>query len=344
MRLTFPSTSPAVRSVMRMALAGAAATTAVAGLLATGASARVSAPANDNYLARAPIVGERLRATINTTQAGEQANLFAPGVAGMTSGAAQPETLSCDGEAYGKTVWFDIPSRTADGGVHIVASGYDAVIAVYEYDPGTGAITRSLGCQDASKGTAEVLDIAPPKVQRGRAYAVQVGGAVVGGVAQSGVLNVGIDFYGDRDGDGVADANDLCPDTPGVRGGCPPQIPGTPRLAVAGMRVVLLEWSGLPHGSEVRARCSRCGGPGGVRQTVRVGRSGTARLTAFAGRRAHAGAVLKVVARARPTGSGAAHSGAIGKSARYRFGSGTYRWDIGCLEPGSLHQRMACPR
>ena len=36
--------------------------------------------------------------------------------------------------------------------------------------------------------------------------------------------------------------------------------------------------------------------------------------------------------------------GAIGKSARFRFGSGAYHWDIGCLAPGSWRQPMGCPR
>jgi hypothetical protein len=141
----------------------------------------------------------------------------------------------------------------------------------------------------------------------------------------------------------VPDPNDACPDATGPRNGCPPELPGTPRLAVAGLRIVQLQWGGLPAGAEVRARCAGCG-PHGISQTVRVRNGTTARLTSFGHASARHGAVLEVFARSGGGGTGAARAAAIGKTARYRFGSGASHWKIGCLAPGSWKRQVACPR
>jgi hypothetical protein len=327
------------RSLARRPAATVAA--AVAALLLTGAIAQASAPSNDSYLAAMPIVGPQYRDTVDTTEAGSQTNLFDPAVAGRPGGSAQDEPLSCAGQAYDKTVWFDLDPQTT-GGARISASGYDAVVAAFEYDPTTGAITRPLGCSNASSGPTESLHLAAPKIQQGHHYAIQVGGAVVDGVAQSGTLNFALDFLADRDGDGIGDTQDGCPDVPGPRDGCPRQLPGTPALSYAGLRIVLLRWPGLPRGTEVRAQCSRCGARR-LTQTVRVKRDGVARLTSFNGARARSRAVVRVAARLRGTAAGPGRFGAVGKSATYRFGSGRGYWQIGCLLPGSWNQAMACP-
>ena len=316
---------------------------AVGALLPAAAIAHADVPANDDYLASTPVLTEHYHATLDTREAGEQQDLFVPAPGGgPPGGPSQPEPLSCNGQAYGKTVWFDFLPPTA-GGARIVATGYDAVVAVYEYDPASGRIVRPVACQDASEGPSEQLDIVPPKLEKERHYTVQVGAAVTGGAAQSGTLDFTLDFYGDRDGDGVLDATDPCPDVAGGRGGCPAQIPGTPRLAIQGLRVVSLEWAGLQRGTEVRAECRGCGRHG-IRQAVRAGGDGVARLTAFAGASAQRGAVLNVSARSRATGSGDQRYGAIGKAASYRLGSGGLAWKTRCLVPGSWKEQMACPR
>jgi hypothetical protein len=324
----------------------AAALVAVAGLLATGAVARASVAANDNYLDATPIFTERFHDTVDTTQAGEQPDLFVPAAPGRPRGGNLPEPLQCNGQGYGKTVWYDLVAPT-DGGLRVTTSGYDAVIAVYEYDPRTARITASLGCADAAKGPTEQLAVAGPRIRKDQHYLVQVGGSTAAGVAQSGVLNLDVQFLRDRDGDGMIDASDPCPDASGAQGGCPPQLPGTPVLAVAGLRIMQLEWPDLPPGTEVRARCAACGRHG-ITQTVRVRTGTTARLTAFGRAPARRGAVLEVSARSRPgaTGpaAGAAGAGAMGKTARYRFGSSEYRWRLACLAPGSWKRRVACPR
>jgi hypothetical protein len=318
----------------------AAALVATAGLLATGAVARASVAANDSYLDATPIFSDRFHDTVETNEAGEQPDLFVPAAPGRPGGGNMPEPLSCGGQGYGKTVWYDFLAP-ADGGVRITATGFDAVVAVYEYDPRTARIMRSLGCAEVGKAPNGALDVAGPRIQKGHRYAVQVGGAVdAAGVAQSGVLSLGFQFLRDGDGDRVPDVNDACPDAAGPRNGCPPALPGTPRLAVAGLRIVQLQWAGLPRGAEVRARCARCG-PHGISQTVRVADGTTARLTSFGHAAARNGAVLEVFARSRPGGTGAA---AIGKTARYRFGSSASHWEIGCLAPGSFKRRIACPR
>jgi hypothetical protein len=322
---------------------------AAAGLLATAAVARAGVAANDNYLDATPIFTERFHDTVDTTQAGEQPDLFVPAAPGKPGGGNMPEPLQCNGQGYGKTVWYDFVAPT-DGGLRVTASGYDAVIAVYEYDPRTARIIAPLGCAAAAGGPTEQLDIAGPRVRKGQHYAVQVGGSTAAGVAQSGVLNLDVQFLRDRDGDGLIDVNDPCPDASGAQGGCPPQLPGTPVLAVAGLRIVRLEWPDLPPGVEVRARCAKCGRHG-ITQTVRVRTGATARLTAFANAPARRGAVLEVSARSRASGAGpaggapgAAGAVAMGKTARYRFGAGEYRWRVGCLAPGSWGRRVACPR
>ena len=334
------ASSRRARSLARLL---ATAATGTAGLLATSAVAQAAPPGNDNYLASTPVLTRTYHETIDTTQAGEQANLFDPSPAGRPVGGSAPEPLTCNGQAYGKTVWYDFLPPTA-GGVRIVASGYDTVVALYEYDPKTAGIVRSLGCQDASKGPTEEFDVPAPKIEKGHHYTVQVGGAGAGAAAQGGTLDLALQFYGDRDGDGVLDPNDLCPDAPGTRGGCPPQIPGTPSMTITGARISVLEWAGLPRGTEVTATCRGCGRRG-VRQTVRLPNGGVARLRSFAGVAARRGAVLKVTARSRATRPATAGQfAAIGKSARYRFGSGALRWDTGCLVPGSAKEQMTCPR
>jgi hypothetical protein len=321
---------------------GQALAAAVAAVLATGAVAYADAPANDNYLAATPVLTERYHDTVDTTQATEQPNVFDPSPDSRSTGAAQAETLSCDGHAYGKTVWYDFLPPTS-GGVRLTAAGYDTALAVYEYDSATGRITRPVACQDAGEGPSEELDVPPPAIEAGKYYTVQVGGAVVDGTARSGALDFRLEFYGDRDGDGVLDHNDACPDVAGAPGGCPPQIAGTPRLAIAGLHVVLLEWAGLPRGADVTARCRGCGAHG-IRQTVRVRGDGVARLGSFAGINAHRGAVLDVSATLAARGSGEYRFGAIGKRAHYRIGSKAFRWAMRCLVPGSRSEEMTCPR
>jgi hypothetical protein len=313
----------------------------VAAVLATGSAAYADTPANDNYLSSTAVLTERYQDTVDTTEATEQANIFDPAPDGRAAGATEAEPLACDGRPYGKTVWYDFLPPTA-GGLRITASGYDAVVAVYEYDPASGHIVRPVACRDASTGSTEELDVAPPGLQKGKYYTVQVGGAVADGTARSGALTFDLEFYGDRDGDGVLDANDACPTVGGARGGCPPQIATTPRLAFAGLQLKGLDWAGLPRGTEVTATCRLCGRRG-IRQKVVVRAGGTARLRAFTGVDARRGAVLDVSAALAAHGSGEYRFGAIGKRARYRFGSRSENWAVRCLVPGS-QEEMTCPR
>jgi hypothetical protein len=321
----------------------AAALVATGGLLATGTVARASVAANDSYLEATPIFTERYHDTVETNEAGEQPDLFVPAAPGRPGGGNMPEPLSCRGQGYGKTVWYDFVAP-ADGGLRVTATGFDAVAAVYEYDGRTARIMRSLGCADVAKAPSGALDVDAPRIQKDHRYAIQIGGVVdAAGVAQSGVLDLGFQFLGDRDGDAVPDPSDACPDTAGPGNGCPPALPGTPRLALAGLRIVQLQWAGLPAGAEVRARCAACGSHG-VSQTVRVRNGTPARLTSFGHASARKGAVLEVYARSRADGTGAGRAAAIGKTARYRFGSGASHWEISCLAPGSWKRRVACPR
>jgi hypothetical protein len=316
---------------------GGAVAAAVAAVLTIGPAAyAAAAPANDDYLASTPILTERYADSVDTTEATEQANLFDPAPESRAARSPQAEPLTCSGQAYGRTVWYDFLPPSS-GGIRVRAAGFDTVVALYEYDSASGRITRQVACQPGG------LDLAAPAIEADKYYTLQVGGATVDGTPRSGPLSLTFNFLADRDGDGVLDQDDPCPDLPGARGGCPPQIAGTPRLAIAGMHVVLLEWAGLPRGTRVTATCRGCGRHG-LRQTVRVADGGVAHLRRFDGSNARRGALLDVSATLAPRGSGTYRYGAIGKHARYRIGSTSFHWSMRCLVPGSTSQETTCPR
>jgi len=174
-----------------------------AALLALPATAAAAPPPNDNYLASTTITGEEYADTVDTTEATTQPDLFNPNRDGLPFGGAPPEETSCGATQYGKTVWYDFAPETF-GGVHILASGFDAVVRVYEYDPRTALITRTVLCQNDSPGAVE--DVLLPSVARGQAYTVQVGGVGAGAAALAGRLEFRFEFFADQDGDGVLDA------------------------------------------------------------------------------------------------------------------------------------------
>ncbi len=312
-------------------------------LLALGAAPAFAAPPpNNNYLASLQMqngeaVAREFRDTVVTTEATVQADVFNPNRDGLAFGGGGPEPSSCSGVSYGRTVWYDfIPD--VSGGVQIAASGYDTVVAVYEYDVGTSRLGRQIACEN--RGAAE--DLILPTVDRGKAYTVQVG--AVGGAA--GTLQFEFLFFGDRDEDGVLDeAPDRCPRQPGIdsAGGCPPALSATLSLEWAntanGVRFTTVRVRGAPKGARVEARCRRCGVP---RTSARsTGRP--LRLKRLVGREAPAGAVLELRVTQRPSGRGRYRHGAIGTYLRYVFEPGGIRSrTVRCLRPGSNKPRKRC--
>ena len=310
--------------------------------LVPAATAAAAPPANDNYLSSLQMMeGDRVMRQFNqvvdTTEASVQADLFNPNRDGLPLGGGGPEITSCGGASLGHTVWFDFLPEIS-GGAEIMASGYDTVVAVYEYDIQTAKIVRQVACENRGAGEDLIL----PAVEGGRAYTVQVGG--VG--AAAGALDFSFLFFGDRDEDGVLDEEpDECLALPGINaaGGCPPRINASVSLSwnltTAGLDLTAALVRGAPNGARVEARCVRCG----VRRTAVQSRGRPVRLNRLVGRSAPPGAVLEVRVTQRPRGNGRYRHGAFGSYVRYVFGpDGIRKRTTRCLVPGSAKPRRRC--
>jgi hypothetical protein len=311
-------------------------------LLLGAAPAVAAPPPNDNYLASLQMqdgeaVAREFRDTVVTTEATVQADLFNPNRDGLPFGGSGPEPSSCAGVGFGRTVWYDFIPDVA-GGVRIAASGYDTVVAVYEYDVRSSQLGERIAC--ANRGAAE--DLILDKVEPGKAYTVQVG--AVGGAAAT--LQFEFLFFGDTDEDDVLDeAPDRCPRMPGIdsAGGCPPALSATLSFewddTANGVRFRIVRLRGAPRGARVEARCPRCG----VRRTTARGTGRPLSLRRLVGREAPAGAVLEVRVTQRPRGRGRFRHGAIGSYLRYVFEPGGIRTrTVRCLRPGSTKPRKRC--
>jgi hypothetical protein len=253
--------------------------------LAVPAAAQAAPPPNDNYLASATINSpsgalprEFHPDPVDTSEATTQADTFDPNREGLPFGGGKPEPTSCGtGAAYGKTVWFDFVPPTA-GGVQIVAAGFDAVVAVYRWNPQNSQLGSLVACQNASTGPTEEV-LLQQELRARRNYTVQVGG--VGGAG--GVLDFQFTFFPDRDADGILDEQpDKCPRLAGIPafGGCPPVVRGAPGIfldsVAGGFRLSRVVVDRVERGARVEVRCGGCGPP--VRARAR--RAGTLRLTA----------------------------------------------------------------
>jgi hypothetical protein len=282
---------------------------AAAGLAATPALASAAPPVNDAYLASLPVDNVDFTATTDTTEATTQADLFNPSATGAPLGGGDPEPLTCDGTAIGKTVWYDLAPQS-DGDVLIRATGFATVVAVYEWSARTSRIMRQVDCS----ANTSVQDLAV-SVRAKRRYTIQVGGA--GGAG--GPLNLKVDYLPDSDRDGRYDPLDECPDVAGIGqfGGCPPVLNVRPRLSFAntgsGINITRFVVERVPKGAKVVARCGGCGA-----QTVRARRTGTVTLSRLVGRAARAGATIQVKVTMRRTGKGRYRFGATGKSQSWR--------------------------
>jgi hypothetical protein len=310
--------------------------------------AQAAPPANDNYLASTTMArgdGRVLRGyhdVVDTTEATTQTDLFDPSREGTPFGGAGLENTACGATTFGKTVWYDF-APDVDGGVEIVAAGFDAVVTVYRYGASSARITGVVTCQNASAGASE--DVLVPRVQKGVSYTVQVGGVGVGAAAAAGSLDFTFRFFADRDSDGVLDELDRCPDQPGIpeAGGCPPRLSLTARMGWSGtgsgVRLSRFVVDNVPGGARIEARCRRCG----VTQVVNASRTGAVRLKRFLGRALPKGATIEVFETHKATGSGRFEFGAIGGYSRYRVRAN----DVGpatkrCLRPGSRTPRKKC--
>jgi hypothetical protein len=286
---------------------------AAAGLAATPAVAAAVPPANDAYLASAPVDVADYKATVDTSEATVQTDLFNPSREGQPLGGAGPENTTCNGTSFGKTVWYDLAPQ-ADGDVTIRATGFATVVSVYEWDGDDSRITRTVDC---SANTANE-DLAL-SVRARRNYTIQVGGA--GGVG--GLLNLAVDYFPDTDRDGVYDPDDKCPELAGLgrNGGCPPELRARPRINFAntanGVQITRLWVERAVKRSKIVVRCGGCGS-----QTVRVKRSGKVELSRFVGRAARAGANISVRVTMPRSRRGTYRFGATGKLVSWRVERG----------------------
>lgn len=305
---------PPIRSCVAALLTGAA-------LTAAPAAASAAPPPNDNYLASTTIPSSPFSSVVDTTEATTQADLFNPSAQGQPLGGAGPENTSCSGTPIGKTVWYDLQPQD-DGGVEIKTAGFDAAVAIYEWNPSDSKITKLVKCENTAGATEDVL----LDVKGGKAYTFQVGG--VNGA--SGQLTFNLDYFPDADGDGILDALDDCRTTPGIQasGGCPPSLRGkvSPSLSFAnagnGVRITRLSVDGVPKGAKVVAK------GGGVSQTVKAKKSGRVTLSKLAGRSARAGSSVTVKITLGHSGRG-----------KYKFGATGvgYKWPV---KAGGLGRRV----
>ena len=293
------------------------------------ASAAAAPPPNDNYLGSTRITRSDgslpsvFRDSVDTTEATTQPDLFEPDQNGLPLGGGDPEPTSCgDGTTYGRTVWWDFRPPTAGGAVVKGSAGFDVVVAVYTWDAQTSRITRTVVCQNDEPGSEEVL---LPTVRQGTNYTVQIGGAGNTG----GPLNFSLEWFPDRDRDGVTDVLDDCPGRAGIgKGGCPPELRSSPRIVYTAvgtsLRITGLAIDDVPKGARAEVRCQRCG----RRSVRRARRSGTLRMPGFVGRLVPAGDRIEVRITQGRTGNGRYRFGAVGKY---------YRWPI---EPGKLGRKV----
>jgi hypothetical protein len=298
-----------------------AASLTAAALFAAPTFAAAAPPPNDNYLASTTIASNTFNDVVDTTQATTQPDLFNPSKEGLPLGGAGPENTTCNGMPFGNTVWYDLQPRD-DGGVEIKTAGYDAAVAIYEWNPADSKITKLVRCENNPGATEDVL----LDVKGGKAYTFQVGG--VNGA--SGQLTFNLDYFPDADGDGILDALDDCPRTPGIKasGGCPPSLRGkvSPSLSFAnaagGIRITRLTVDGVPKGAKVTAK------GGGASQTVTVKRAGRVTLSKLAGRSARAGSTVTLKITLKRSGNG-----------KYKFGAGgvAYKWPV---KAGGLGRRV----
>jgi len=297
-----------------------AAAISAAALASAPALAAAAPPPNDAYLASLPVDSTQFTTTVDTTEATVQPDIFNPSRDGAPLGGGAAEPTGCSGTPSGKTVWYDL-APAVNGGVQIRATGFQTVVAVYEWNQTDSKIKSLVKCTANASADDLLLDVEGKKN-----YTIQVGGA--GGAG--GAMTLKVDFFPDADADGVLDALDKCKSKAGIErfGGCPPELRVVPSInftgSASGITITRLIVDRVPKGAKVVARCTGCGS-----QTVKAKRLGRVTLNKLVGRAVRAGATLQIRITLGKTGTGT-----------YRFGAtgSYYTWpvEVGGLGPRRL--------
>jgi hypothetical protein len=268
------------------------------------ALASAAPPVNDNYLSSLPVDQVEFTATTDTTEATTQPDLFNPNRDGQPLGGGAAEPLDCKGTPFGKTVWYDLAPQVS-GGLQLRATGFQTVVAVYEWNPQDSKITRLVDCS-ANAGVDDLL----LNVKGKKNYTIQVGGA--GGAG--GAMTLRADFFPDQDGDGILDDQpDKCKTVPGIErfGGCPPELKVVPSINYdgdsSGITITRFVVDRVPKGAKVTAKCRGCG-----TATVKAKRFGRLSISKLVGKKVGAGAKIELRITMAKTGEGTYVYGATG--------------------------------
>jgi hypothetical protein len=281
---------------MRLALLAVSA----AAFFAAPALAAAAPPTNDNYLASLPIDNADFHATVDTTEATTQPDLWNPSRDGQPLGGYVAETTNCKGTNFGKTVWYDLAPQ-APGFVTLQTSAvFPVEVSLYEWGADS-KIKRLVACGPGA------LDGLTAQVEGKHNYTVQIGGADSAG----GAISLVADYFPDTDGDGKLDGDDDCVTVPGTSGGCPPRLPAVPALRYdptgSGVRINGLVVDGVPKGAKLVVTCPGCG-----TQKATAKKQGSVKFPKLAGKTVRSGAKVTLKVTLGHSGTGKYKYGAIG--------------------------------
>ena len=169
-----------------------------------------AAPCNDNYLPGSGLPGSlglnapgtrlnrtrTLKDARDTSTATVQNNLFNPcGAASCPTGP--PETISCNGTSYGKTIWYDFYPDIG-GRVSIRTSAFfQNVITLYTFNNNSNSpnylLPTKKQCSVSTFGTNQLV----ASVKKGVAYTYEIGGVDTSQAptGQGGQLQMLFDFF-----------------------------------------------------------------------------------------------------------------------------------------------------
>jgi hypothetical protein len=302
------------------------------------AAASAAPPANDNYLGSSSLnqpgtaMPLEIPFSVDTTEATTQANMFDFDSQGQPfNGPPQAEPLSCGSTSVGKTVWYDFhPNVDGDFYVTVSSSGgtaFTPVLSLYEWT------LQDSRLQLPVVRCAAATELVAPGVKKGKHYTLQLGGS--GGAG--GPLSGTIDFFPDRDDDGVYDngpQKDECPTTPGTSNGCPPELRVSPSInydrSGGGIRISSFVVNSVPKGATVKAR------GGGATQTVKAKKTGKVTLSKLVGRGASAGSSIELRVTLGRSGTGKYKYGATGAYFKWPVKAGGLGTRVArCLHAGS---------